>query len=168
MDYIFNEINYEFKDLNYEFELCQVFNSDKIRMNRCANLFAVNSEHERHRLGAGFYNSNSWLSGGANERRDHAQLHPYRSSLHAEQVAIMSARCDIAGSTLYVCRLSSDSKTKEMSLPCFFCMHQLITANVSKVVYTEEDNVKAFKISTVKIESMKTLHQISPEFKYVC
>ncbi|MFT6783654.1 MAG: deoxycytidylate deaminase [Saprospiraceae bacterium] len=168
MDYLFNEINYEFKDLDYKFELCEIFYADEIRMNRCAKLFADNSAHERHRLGAGLYSSNSWLSGGANERRDHAQLHPFRASLHAEQVAIMSARCNISGSTLYVCRLSSDSKTKEMSLPCFFCMHQIINAGISKVIYTENNEIKGFKTSTVSIQPMKNLHQISPEFKYVC
>lgn len=137
----------------YDFDHCEVFGADEQKIDRCAQLYATDSEH-RFALGAGIYTS-TWVSGGANERRSHAKLYPYRHALHAEQVALMSARCDISGATMYICRLSPDGNSYRMSLPCFWCTHTLIKAGISKVVYTTDDSeVKAFKMSTVQIPSL--------------
>lgn len=144
MEYIFTP--------DYTFNTCHVSKSDKVKMKRCWDLFGSFDEDNNFQLAAGLH-SGTWISGGSNERRSHAHRYPYREALHAEQIALMSARSNYEGATLYVCRVSEHDETFKMSKPCFWCMHNIIDAGISKVLYTEDDGtVTAFKTSTVKIE----------------
>ncbi len=143
------------KDLTYSFESERVYKSDVAKMIRCSELYAERSIH-RFQLGAGIFSSGTWLSGGCNERRAHARLHPYREALHAEQVAIMSARTDIEGSTIYVCRLGDSAHM--LARPCYWCMHLILNAGISRVVFTtEEGGLDSFRSSSVEIVSIKSL-----------
>ena len=154
---------FQLKDLSYEYELTKIYGSDKTRMDRCASLFAEQSNH-RFQMGAGIYQSGSWISGGCNERRSHARLYPYREALHAEQVAMMSARCDIEGSTIYVCRMSDDGY--RLAKPCFWCMHAMIRENVYRVVYTADINtLESFKISSVSINPLENYSTETRRFR---
>lgn len=155
MDVHSTEGIYALKDLTYTFEPDFVYGSDLSKMSRCTRLYADKSVH-RFQLGAGIYKSGSWVSGGCNERRSHARLHPYREALHAEQVAIMSARSNIEGSTLYVSRLAGP--VRMLAKPCFWCMHLILKHNIYRVVFTEYgDKVTSFKTATVDIEDIESI-----------
>lgn len=135
----------------YNFTECHVSKSDIIKMKRCWDLFGNFDDKNNFQLAAGLYNG-TWISGGSNERRSHARRYPYREALHAEQIALMSARSDYEGANLYVCRVSENDGLFKLSKPCFWCMHNLIDVGISKVFYTEDDSsITGFKVSTVKI-----------------
>ena len=142
----------------YTFEHTAVYNSDIRNLKRVWELYGQYSESNNFNLAAGIMTS-KFVSGGSNERRSHARRYPYREALHAEQVALMSARCDIEGATIYVCRPDQQSRNFLLSLPCFWCMHTLTKANIGKVVYADDaGDVKAFKISSVEIEPIHSLN----------
>jgi deoxycytidylate deaminase len=127
-------------------------------MNRVWNLFGAITDENNFDLAAGIY-STKLIAGGANERRSHSKLYPYRQALHAEQVALMSCRSDIEGSTLYVCRSTEEGFL--LSKPCFWCMHVLLKVGVDRVVYTTgeaSDPLHSFKLSTVDIVPVNSLN----------
>jgi deoxycytidylate deaminase len=141
----------------YSFDLSPTFNSDQVRMRRVWDLFGSYTDENNFDLAAGIYGS-KLISGGSNERRSHAQLYPYRQALHAEQVAIMSSRTSVEGSTLYVCR--STENTFLLAKPCFWCMHRLIQEGINRVVYTTgiaSTPIESFKISSVEIMPKSSL-----------
>jgi len=135
----------------YTFTRCHVSKSDVAKIRRCWDLFGSFDGDNNFQLAAGLY-SGTWISGGANERRSHAHRYPYREALHAEQIALMSSRTNYNGANLYVCRVSEYDHAFRLAKPCFWCMHNIIDAGISKVFYTEDDgSVTAFKTSTVDI-----------------
>lgn len=162
-------MTYLYKGLDYFYDLSETYNSDEHRIKRVYDLYTRYSDH-RFPLGAGLVKGNAFVSGGCNERRRHASLYPYREALHAEQVAIMSARCNIEGSTLYVCRENQDPGPQPYSLarPCFWCMHQIIKAGIDRVVYSADSGVEAFKVSTVRIQPIESIKGLPLELKVAC
>lgn len=141
----------------YTFPRCKVSQSDIDRIQRCWDLYGDFEGENNFQLAAGLYDG-AWLSGGSNERRSHAHRYPYSEALHAEQVAIMSARCSYKGANLYVCRMSEHDGEFKLAKPCFWCMHNIIKANINKVFYTGDNNeVISFKVSKVKIQSIASL-----------
>lgn len=144
---------------DYLYELSPTFKSDSHRMKRVWDLFGSTTDENNFDLAAGLY-STKLMSGGANERRSHSKLYPYRQALHAEQVALMSCRSEIEGSTLYVCR-STEEGNFLLSKPCFWCMHMLLKVGVGRVVYTTgelSDPLHSFKLSSVKIVPINSLN----------
>lgn len=142
---------------DYTYTQCEVSLADWQKMRRIWSLYGEFDRESHFNLACGIYTKN-WVSGGTNERRDHARRYPYREALHAEQVALMSARSDVSGGTLYVCRKSGDTGEFRLSKPCFWCMHNIIDADISKVIYTTDYlALVAFKVSTVKIDPINSL-----------
>jgi deoxycytidylate deaminase len=142
---------------DYTYDVSATFKSDSYRMKRVWNLFGSYTDENNFDLAAAIYDSKV-IAGGSNERRSHSKRYPYRQALHAEQVALMSCRSDVEGSTLYVCRYGESSFL--MAKPCFWCMHVLIKVGIGRIVYTTgetADSIAAFKISTVKIAPIKSL-----------
>ena len=146
----------------YSFADVPVFNSDYHRMRRTWELFGTLSDQNNFNLAASIFTT-KFVSGGANERRSHAKLYPYREALHAEQVALMSAKTSVINSTVYVCRMQNhNTEDYFLSLPCFWCIHTLIKHGVNKVVYTTGNKkpgkeLNAFKLSSVKIDPISSL-----------
>lgn len=136
---------------DYTYRPFQVSQADNDKLSRAWDLYSVIDAESPFNLACGIYSS-SWIGGGTNERRSHAKLYPYREALHAEQVAIMSARSNLRNSTLYVSRFAYGEY--RMSKPCFWCMHLILETNIAKVVYTEQDgSTVGFRTSSVQIPS---------------
>lgn len=72
---------------------------------------------------------------GINKKRTHPVSRRYRGfdtcSVHAEQMAIIAARSDIRGCTLYSARANGTNKSK----PCVMCSELLYLAGIKFVVY---------------------------------
>lgn len=141
----------------YTFDRTEISKSDHYRIRRCWDLYGDVSDRNHFQLAAGIYRS-GWLAGGANERRSHAKRYPYREALHAEQVAIMTCRTNLAGTTLYVTRYSEKERKFKLALPCFWCMHKIIDAEIYKVIYSTDDGgIAAFKVNSVDIAPIYSL-----------
>lgn len=139
----------------YTFINSEVSIADQNKIDRISDLYSQFDPDSNFQHACGLY-SKGWISGGSNERRSHAKVYPYREALHAEQVALMSARTNVKNSTMYVCRVSTYDQSYRLSKPCFWCMHNIIAFGISKVVYTEDDStLKSFKVSTVNIVSYR-------------
>lgn len=141
----------------YTFHTLNVSKSNERLAKRCWDLYSDTKADNQFHLAAGLWKSN-WLGGGSNERRNHAKRYPYREALHAEQVALMSCRSDIEGATLFVSRYSEHERSWKLSLPCFWCMHQIIRSGIDKVIYTTDENtVNSFRVSSVSIDPISSI-----------
>lgn len=75
------------------------------------------------------------LSIGHNMLKTHTQHSTYPSwviSIHAETSAIIRARCDIRGATMYVARIGGRNGT---SKPCHCCYEYIKLAGIRTIVY---------------------------------
>ena len=104
----------------------------------------------RHRLGAVIYNKNVILSTDHNySLRSARNLHPryYRwvGSIHAEVAVILSAHCDLKGSSMFLLRINRKEEIL-LSKPCAQCMSYLQFVGISKVIYSTNSGFEAIKI----------------------
>lgn len=104
----------------------------------------------RFRLGAVIYDKNNILSADHNySLRSARNLHPrfrhWPGSIHAETAAILSARCDLVNSTLFVVRIN---KKEELMLakPCSNCMAYIIHTGIRRVIYSIGDGFESIII----------------------
>lgn len=101
---------------------------------------ALASEY-RFRMAAMLVKSGRVLSVSTNYNRRSSTTPPNRWSTHAEIRAIRSAS-DTKDATLYVARLSKSGDVA-LAKPCAWCMEHIITAKISRVVYTIDNNTCA-------------------------
>ena len=104
----------------------------------------------RHRLGAVIYNKNVILSIDHNySLRSAKNLHPryyrWEGSVHAEAAAILSARCDLKGSSMFLLRINRKEEFL-LSKPCRHCMTFLYHVGVRKVTYSTNDGFETIEI----------------------
>jgi len=94
----------------------------------------------RHRLGAVIYNKNVILSTDHNYSLKSARnLHPryYRwvGSIHAEAATILSARCDLKGSSMFLLRINRKEELL-LSKPCPQCTAFIYHVGIKRVTYS--------------------------------
>jgi deoxycytidylate deaminase len=81
------------------------------------------------------------LSIGYNVLKTHTQHSNYPSwviSLHSEMNAIIRARCDIRGATMYVARIGGRNGT---SKPCPSCYEYIKLAGIKTIVYQSDTGI---------------------------
>lgn len=74
------------------------------------------------------------ISTGVNKRKTHPVFKRYGSyiiSIHAEVAAVLKARFDVQGSTMYIARDSVNPQSR----PCKVCMAILIESGIRRIVY---------------------------------
>lgn len=111
-------------------------NSDRSFLSTTAKA-ALSSEY-KFRMAAMVVKSGRVLSINTNYNKRSRTTPPNRWSTHAEIRALRSAS-ETSGATLYVARLSK-SGTLACAKPCAWCMEHILTAKISRVVYTDSDN----------------------------
>jgi len=98
---------------------------------------ALASEY-KFRMAAIVVKSGRVLSVATNYNKRSRSTPPNRWSTHAEIRALRSAS-DTKDATLYVARLAKDN-SYATSKPCAWCMEHIITAKISRVVYTIDNS----------------------------
>ena len=103
---------------------------------------AATSTHKRCKVAAVIFHKNRPISIGVNEKRHHRKLHPifwkWEGSIHAEQSAILNARCDLRGMSMLVIRLNNDGKLR-FAKPCPFCIKYIEYVGIKNVYYSNFD-----------------------------
>lgn len=110
---------------------------DKFRL---AKLISKESTHFPQ-IGAVIYKGNRVISLGFNKIKSHPKLanEDRFFSLHAEMSAILNAKQNLKGCTIYVYREYQDGDPA-LAKPCKHCMPNLIEAGISKVYYTDNND----------------------------
>ena len=100
------------------------------------------SDHQ-HRLGAVIYSKNIILSRNHNyslksAKKLHPRFHTWPGSIHAEMSCILSARCDLVGSSMFIIRINKQEKLM-MAMPCNQCMAYILYTGIKRVTYSTGD-----------------------------
>lgn len=111
-------------------------NTDKSFLSTTARA-ALDSEY-KFRMAAMVVKSGRVLSTSTNYNKRSPSTPPNRWSTHAEIRAMRSAS-DTKDATLYVARLSKNG-SYATARPCAWCMEHILTAKISRVVYTINNN----------------------------
>ena len=88
----------------------------------------------RYKFGSVIAYRNKRISIGINRIKTHPVFRKYGEhciSIHAEMSAILKARCDLTGCTMYIARDSINPHSK----PCSVCMSIIIESGISRTVY---------------------------------
>lgn len=94
----------------------------------------------RHRLGAVIYNKNVILSADHNYSLKSAKhLHPrfskWYGSVHAEAATILSSRCDLKSSSMFLLRINRKEEIL-LAKPCQHCMSYIYHVGIRRVTYS--------------------------------
>lgn len=112
-----------------------MFNRDHTMM-RIAKLMSRKSNAPNFKMGAVIARGRKILGLGAN---DVIKTHPKSNSpyahIHAELAAILNARTDVSGSTLYIFRAGSN-EAPLLAKPCKHCQILIKKENIKFVVYS--------------------------------
>ena len=94
-----------------------------------------NSDHQDHRHGSCITRGNKLISVGCNKKRTHPKsLHRFKH-LHAEVSAIVNAKQDLEGCSIYIYRQIKDG-TPSLSRPCDSCMMLIKEVGIKKIYYS--------------------------------
>ena len=96
--------------------------------------------HYKQRVGAVIIKKKRILSKGHNyAQRAARKLHPkfkqWPNSIHAEADAILKAKTDLFGATIYVIRINRAGQLR-YALPCSYCMAYLKHVGIRKIFYS--------------------------------
>lgn len=117
--------------------MMRVYNRDKQHM-RTAMLMARNSIAPNYKLGAVVANGRKVLGFGANDVvKTHPKSNTRFQKIHAELAAMLNARADLRGTTLYVYR-SGKNERPLLSKPCKHCQALIEKEGIKYVVYSTE------------------------------
>lgn len=122
--------------LNLDFKPARALKARPLR----AALEAASRRDERnsdYSLGACIAKSNKIVSVGWNRMKTHTRSRHKYKWLHAEMDAIIRAREDLKGSTMYVVRVRKNG-TIGRSMPCKECMGWIHEVGIKKVIFCDE------------------------------
>lgn len=123
-------------------------------MNRFLFLARNVSFHSNHRVrvGAVIVKNGKPISVGFNKLKTHTiytkvnhKRAKYIQSLHAEMSALLSARTDVSGATIYVYRERRDG-SRGNAKPCPVCQLLLAEAGVKKIYFSTDDGMDVLKL----------------------
>lgn len=99
-------------------------------------------------IGCAIYRGNKLVSIGFNKKKSHPKLANSDRfySLHAEMSALLNAKQDVSGCTMYVYREFRGNGKPALAKPCTNCMPSIIEAKISRVVYTDNTNELGYSI----------------------
>lgn len=101
------------------------------------------SSHELFRFGVVIFNKNKILSTGTNSIRAARNLHPrffrWPGSVHAEVAAILSAKTNLSGSSMFIVRVNKAGNLM-YSRPCEHCLKYIIEVGIKKIIYSISDD----------------------------
>lgn len=101
---------------------------------------AATSDHKRCKVAAVIFDKSRVVSIGVNEQRHNRKLHPmfwkWEGSIHAEQSAILNARCDLRGLSMLVIRLNNHGQLR-YSKPCPYCEKYIRFTKLKTIYYSD-------------------------------
>ena len=97
-----------------------------------------NERNSDYRLGACIAKANRIISVGYNRQKTHTKSRHKYKWLHAEMDAILRAREDLRGATIYVVRVRKND-TLGRSMPCRECMSWLAEVGIKKIIFCDQD-----------------------------
>lgn len=120
--------------------MARLYNRDESHL-RTARLIARESDASKYKMGAVIANGQKVLGLGCNKvRKTHPASNTPHRYIHAELAAMLNARCDLRGSTLYVYRIGKDDRPL-ISKPCHHCQALIEKEGIKTVVYTTTGGV---------------------------
>ncbi|MFA5025415.1 MAG: hypothetical protein WC503_02840 [Candidatus Shapirobacteria bacterium] len=97
------------------------------------------SSHEVFRFGVVIFNKNKILSTGTNSIRAARNLHPrffrWPGSVHAEAAAILNAKTDLSGSSMFIIRVNRVGDLM-YARPCEHCLKYIKEVGIKKIIYS--------------------------------
>lgn len=116
---------------------------DKLRFDHTV-LIARNLSNCRYKMAAQIFIGSRLISVGVNEIKTHTLFKRYPDhtvSIHAEAMALIKARTNVQGGTMYVARYGGNN-----SMPCPTCGELLKEAGIHTVVYMFEGEIVKAKL----------------------
>jgi deoxycytidylate deaminase len=110
----------------------------KIKFFDLARTLSKHSDHPHHKLGAVITRGNKIISLGYNKNKTHTKSNHSWKRLHAEITAIIKAKQDISGCSIYVFRETKQGQPA-MARPCSSCMEAIREAGIKRVYYSSND-----------------------------
>ena len=108
---------------------------------------ARNSHATNFKLGAVIIKGNKILGIGENNPyKTHPQSNTTYQYIHAELSAIINARANLTGASIYVYRAGRKDESPLISKPCSHCMELLKNAGIVKVFYSTNGGYAKFRI----------------------
>ena len=107
----------------------------------------------KYRMSAIIFSKNRVISTGFNKNQvHHRKLHPkfkkWPASIHAEAAAILNAKADLKGTSIFVCRIYAND-TLALAKPCAHCLAYLMYTGIKHIYYTTGNVDKP--IETIKL-----------------
>lgn len=97
------------------------------------------SNHAQFKFGVVIFNKNKILSTGTNSIRAARNLHPrffrWPGSVHAEVAAILNAKTDLTGSSIFIIRINKAGDLM-YSRPCKYCLRYIKKVGIKKIIYS--------------------------------
>lgn len=116
---------------------------------RLAKLISKHSTYNPQ-IGAVIYKGNKAISVGFNKKKSHPVFanEDRFYSLHAEMGAIINAKQDLTGCSIYVYREYKDG-SPALAKPCHLCMPSIIEAGITKIYYSDS-NAQGYSVINLK------------------
>ena len=102
-----------------------------------AKAASKHSDHPAHKLGAVIVKGNKIISVGFNKNKTHTKSNHAWKRLHAEICAIIKAKQDLTGCSIYVYRETKNGALG-LSKPCPSCFAAIKESGIKTMFYTTE------------------------------
>lgn len=100
-----------------------------------AEKLARHSQHPKHKVGAVIVRRGVVLGVGYNKMRTHPKSATPHRRTHAELSAVLNARCDLSGATIYVARINKN-EVPALAKPCPACQALLDECGIHAIHHT--------------------------------
>jgi len=102
-------------------------------------------------MGAVIFRGNKVVSTGFNKMKSHPRYanEDWYYFLHAEMMAIINAKQDLTGCSIYVYREFKNGDGYALAKPCDSCMAAIIESGISRVYFTDNNNPKGYSYMKV-------------------
>lgn len=118
----------------------------KLKFFELAKAVSKQSDHPDHALGAVIVKKNKVISVGFNTMKTHPKCTFWHQRTHAELSAIIKAKTDLRGCTIYIYREDKMGKLS-ISRPCYSCMAVIEMVGIKYICYTTSTGYKKEKVN---------------------
>lgn len=117
----------------------------KLRFFELAKRASAHSNHPDHPMGSVIVRGNKVISIGFNSCKTHTRsTHPFKGT-HAELSAILKAREDVRGCSIYIYRATKNGNLG-LAKPCQWCQTMLKEAGITTWYYSDVGGYKEEKV----------------------
>ena len=109
-----------------------------------AQKMSLHSDHRKHHVGAVILRRDRVVGVGFNQRKSHPRS-PHTWTIHAELKAILNAREDLTGCTIYIYREHRNGALA-CARPCIYCQALLREVGITAAFFSNEEGYERMKI----------------------